>query len=415
MDRPIEKQNIRRRQLRKGLSALLYLGLAALALWAFRNWIKPKAEADKIRIAQVELGSVSNSITANGLIVAAFEEQLNAPIGSEIERIVLNSGAVVEAGDLILELDEEFVSLQLEGLRDQLAVRQNSIALLELEYDRDIQELDYDTEILSLRLAAAEAQLNDSRRLLEIGGATQEDVEAADLAVQITRLERDKLQNELDYRRSSLSGRKRQLELEVGIQEKEVRELASRMSDLAVTAPRPGVITWVNESVGQQVEAGSPLVRIADLSRFRLEGSCSDRYAEQVKLGYEVVVRIGNDRLSGRVASILPEVENNTLRFIVELDEVDHSALRPNLRTELRVISGQHDDVVRVKNGPAFRGGNTQDIFVVEGNQAIRRRIRMGLRNSDFIEITDGLQAGEQIIISDLEPYRELERFTISE
>ena len=415
MDRPIEKRNIRRRQLRKGLRAAAYIGIAVLALWAFRNWIKPKAEADKIRIVQAEVGTVSNSITANGLVVPAFEEQLNAPISTEIEKIVLTSGAVVEAGDLILELDEEFVSLELEGLRDQLAVRQNDIALLELEYDRDIQELDYETEIYSLRLAAAEAQLNDSRRLLEIGGATQEEVEAAELEVQITRLERDKLQNDLDYRRSSLAGRKRKLELEVGIQEKEVRELASRMNDLAVTAPRPGVITWVNESVGQQVETGSPLVRIADLSRFRLEGNCSDRYAEQVKLGYEVIVRIGNERLKGRVSSILPEVENNTLRFIVELDDVGNAALRPNLRTELRIISGQHEDVVRVKNGPAFRGGNTQDIFVVEGDQAVRRRIRMGLRNSDFIEITEGLQPGERIIISDLEPFEELERFTISE
>ncbi|MEO0790721.1 MAG: HlyD family efflux transporter periplasmic adaptor subunit, partial [Bacteroidota bacterium] len=282
MDRPIDKKEVRQRKLRFWVRILATLALIALAVWGFRYLISPKAEASQMRVAVAEIGTVSNSVTASGLVVPAFEEQLNAPIGSEIERIVLRAGTEVQRGDLILELDREFVGLQLDGLRDQLAVRQNNIALLDLEYDRDIQELAYDTEILSLRLAAAEAQLADSRRLLEIGGATQEEVEAAELTVRISQLERDKLQNELDYRRESLDGRKRELQLEVEIQEKEVRQLARRLDELAVLAPRPGVITWVNESVGQRVEAGAPLVRLADLSQYRVEGTCSDRFSEQV-------------------------------------------------------------------------------------------------------------------------------------
>ncbi|MEL6391383.1 MAG: HlyD family efflux transporter periplasmic adaptor subunit [Bacteroidota bacterium] len=415
MDRPIDKKEVRQRKLRFWVRILATLALIALAVWGFRYLISPKAEASQMRVAVAEIGTVSNSVTASGLVVPAFEEQLNAPIGSEIERIVLRAGTEVQRGDLILELDREFVGLQLDGLRDQLAVRQNNIALLDLEYDRDIQELAYDTEILSLRLAAAEAQLADSRRLLEIGGATQEEVEAAELTVRISQLERDKLQNELDYRRESLDGRKRELQLEVEIQEKEVRQLARRLDELAVLAPRPGVITWVNESVGQRVEAGAPLVRLADLSQYRVEGTCSDRFSEQVRLGYAVSMRIQQQEIAGTVSAILPAVENNTIRFIVDLENPSHNLLRPNLRTELRVISAQHEDVVRVKNGPAFRGGTSQDIFVLDGNEAVKRRINLGFRSGDFIEVTSGLEPGERVIISDLERYRDLERFTLND
>ncbi|MEM6396956.1 MAG: HlyD family efflux transporter periplasmic adaptor subunit [Bacteroidota bacterium] len=415
MDRPIEKQEIRKRKTRFWLRLVVVLALIALGVWGFRQLISPKAESSELRFSMAEIGTVANSVTASGLVVPAFEEQLNAPIGSEIEKVLLRPGSRVKKGDLILELDREFVGLQLDGLKDKLAVRQNNIALLELEYDRDIQELAYETEILSLRLAAAEAQLTDTRRLLEIGGATQEEVESAELSVRISQLERDKLQNELDYRRSSLNGRKRELQLEVGIQEKEVRQLSRRLDELAVLAPRPGVITWVNESVGQQVEAGTPLVRLADLSRYRVEGTCSDRFSEQVKVGYPVIMEIQRQDLIGIVTAILPAVENNTLRFIVELEDSSNELLRPNLRGELRVISAQHEGVVRVKNGPVFRGGSSQDIFVVEGQEAVKRRVSIGYRSGDHVEITSGLEAGEQVIISDLERYRELDRFTIND
>ncbi|MTB53654.1 efflux RND transporter periplasmic adaptor subunit [Lewinella sp. W8] len=415
MDRTIDQSTVSKRKRGKALRYLVIVLGAFALVWLGLRALRPSMDEDTLRMATVERGEVLNTINSQATVLPAFEEQLNAPVATEIEKVYLTAGKEVEEGALLMTLDRDYVRLQLEGRRDQLAVRENSVELLKMEYDRDLKELTYDTDIKKLELAAARAQLADARRLLEVGGATAEEVEAADLKVKITELEYSKLENELNYRKSSIAGRKRALELEVGIEEKEVAQLSRRMKETEVRAPRAGVVTWVNENIGQQVQEGAPLARIADLGRFRVEGTCSDRYADQLTIGMPVELRLPRDRIMGTVTAILPEVNDNTLRFRVELDNPSHEALRPNMRAELSAITEKRENVLRVRNGPAFRGGKRQSIFVLNGQEAYRRDVSIGLRNGDFVEIVDGLKAGDRIIISDTEEYETMNRFSLKE
>ncbi len=415
MDRTLDTKDISRRRRRKWLTWVGIAAVAALVIWFGLRYLAPSADEDTLRFATVERGEVINTINATALVLPSFEEQINSPVATTIDEVLLTAGTEVEAGALLMKLDRDYVQLQLEGRRDQLSVKENSIGLLNLEYERDLQELTYNAEIKKLELAAARAQLSDARRLLEIGGATQEEVESAELAVKISELESKKLDNQLAYSRNSLAGRKRALQLEVGMEEKEVSQLSRRMRETEVRAPRAGVVTWVNENIGQQVTEGTALVRIADLGRYKVEGSCSDRYADQLAVGLPVEMRTATSRLTGRVTAILPEVTDNLVRFRVELDDPSHADLRPNLRAELYVITNRKEDVLRVKNGPAFRGGVMQSVFVVNNGEANRRDIGLGMRNGDFVEITSGLNAGERIIISDSEDLERVTAFKLEE
>lgn len=414
MDRKISPKELSRSKWRSYFNYFLLFLLAVAVVFAFRYFLSASAQRSQFRIEAVNRGDIKNTVTATGLVVAAFEEQLNAPVSTTIKKVLLPTGTEVKAGDVILMLDEEYVQLQLNGRRDQLALRRNNVDLLKLEYDRDLKDLEYNSQIKGLQLSSAEAQLADARRLLEIGGATEEDVERAELDVEIIRLERDKLINQLNYSKNSLDGRRRNLELEVGMEEKEVAQLSRKLRETEVRAPRAGVVTWINETIGQQVVEGAPLVRIADLGRFRLEGSCSDRYAGQVSGGLPVDIRVGKQRLPGIITTILPEVENNTLRFLVEFDNPSHPALRPSLRTEFDIVIGEKPNVLRVKNGPVFRGGIRQEVFIVRDNQvAVRQEIGLGMRNGDWIEINSGVAPGDRIIISDTKDYEHLSSFKL--
>ncbi|MFK8054937.1 MAG: efflux RND transporter periplasmic adaptor subunit [Saprospiraceae bacterium] len=405
MDRVIpqnEQRSAKRNKTFKWI--LIALAVAAIAFYGLRA-LRPQSSTSDFRFATVDRGTVKSTINAAGLVVPAFEEQLNAPVATTVQKVLLKSGATVKKGDLIMELDREYVALQVDGRKDQLTLKQNNVDLLKLEYDRDLRDLEIDTEVANLELSSAEAQLKDAERLLKIGGATQEDVERAELAVQMARLSREKLANQLAYRKSSDAGKRRQLQLEVSMEEKEVSQLARKLRETAVRAPRNGVITWVEESIGQLVSEGAPLVRIADLGAFRIEGSCSDRYAGQLEIGMPVEVRLPKGTTRGTISRILPEVTNNTLRFLVQLDNEAFEGLRPNMRTELVVITGESADVLRLRNGPAIRGGKRQQLFVVRGDQAVKVPVTLGQRGGDHVEVTSGLSERERVIIGDMEDY----------
>jgi len=230
------------------------------------------------------------------------------------------------------------------------------------------------------------------------------------LNLKIAKLEKQQLENELNFRKASLSSDNSNLELEVMMQEKSMAELGKKVKKTSVRATRAGVVTWVNENIGRTVNEGEALVRLADLRSFRIEASCSDRYSNIVKEGLPVDVRIGSNDLKGTIVSILPAVENNTISFNVQLENASNEMLRPNMRVEVFIISGRKENILRVANGPAFTGASAQGVYVVKGDQAIRKEITIGLTNMGMVEITGGdVQEGDQIIVSEMEDYDHLE------
>lgn len=415
MDRNIDERQVNRSRRRRWGKILLVIAGLALALWAFRTWLSPSASARDFRIANVERGVLESTIAATGTVSPSFEQQLNAPIATQVQTVHLRSGTQVERGDLILELDKSFIELDVAARRGQLDLRRNSIELLQLELDRDLKELEYDDEIKGLEVEAAEAALADARRLEKIGGATAEEVEQADTRLQILRLEKSKLENELTYRRKSLAGRQREVQLEADIEAQELRELQSKLDLTEVRAPGPGVITWVNENIGEQVPEGNPLVRLADLRSFQIEASCSDRYADRVTVGQPVRIRLNDEIINGQITNILPAVANNTVEFLVALEQPDHPQLRPNMRLEVYVVTDRKADVLQVRQGPVFKGGLRQKLFVVRGNEAELLDVRTGISNGDFIELlTDELKVGDKIIISDTRDYEHTSRLKLN-
>ncbi|MEM8523542.1 MAG: HlyD family efflux transporter periplasmic adaptor subunit [Bacteroidota bacterium] len=409
MDQVIDNSLQRKNRLKQIGRILLIVAVLVAGFFLLRNVLKTTVDTSKFRTAKVELGMMENAITATGLVVPTFEQQVNAAVNSEIKSVYLTSGAEVKQGDLILELDEEFTQLEFESLKDEVELRKNNITKLRLEYDKNLKELDYENQIKTLELSSLQAQLSDKKRLKDIGGATQEEVEQAELTLKIAQLEQKKLKNELEFKKNSITSDRRNLELEMMIQEKKLRELRKKLTQTKVAAPRDGVITYVKEDIGLKITEGDVLVRLANLDAFRVEASCSDRYANIVQVGLPVRVRINRKDLAGRITSILPAIENNAISFITELEDKSNANLRPDMRVEVFIISDRKEQVLKVKSGPAFRGGVQQPVFVVRGEQAFKQTIKVGLTNMDYVEVQGGLEEGDRIIISDMKEYEHLD------
>ena len=414
MDRNISDSEVNKGRALSIIKYVIIIGALFAALWWGQGFLKKSGDRSDFYIVSVERGDIQNTLTATGTVVPSVERQINSPVSTEIKKVVKSTGEFVKKGDLILELDQEFTKLAYNQLADELQLRRNNVDKLKLEYDKNLRDLDYQNQIKSLQLDELSAQVKDQKRLQEVGGATAEEVEQAELQLKVAQLEKKMLENELSYRQSVNVNEKKGLELEYTIQENKLAELRRKLRETNVKAPQEGVITWVNEDIGKKVLEGETLVRLANLDKFRVEASSSDRNTNKISVGMPVKVRINRKDLSGVISTILPAVENNTVKFYIDLDASNDDVLRPNIRAEVFIITDKKDDVLRVKNGPAFKGAKTQYIYVVDGDQATKRRINKGLQNSDYVEILNNLKDGDKIIISDMEDYDHLESFTIT-
>jgi HlyD family secretion protein len=206
----------------------------------------------------------------------------------------------------------------------------------------------------------------------------------------------------------------RESQLQARIEGTNLKVLSQKLRQANILADRAGVLTWVNENVGSAVNEGEMLVKVADLASFRVEGSCSDAYADQLRAGLPVIVRINETDLRGQITQVKPSVQNGTIRFAVSLDDNRHASLRPNQKVEVFVVTNRTAHAVRVANGPAFKGKRKQYVYVMQAdNVAHRREIEIGLTNFDWVEIKRGLQPGDRVILTDLSEYEHLEQLTI--
>ncbi len=414
MDRQISSNEIRKTNARNWLKlGFVVLGLA-IALFYFRTLLSKTADLTDFHIAEIERGDVQNTLTASGIVKPTFEQEVNAPVNTEIKQVLLPKGTIVKRADLIMELDQEYTKLEYEQLKDQLSLKRNAVDKLKLSFDKNLRDLDYQDQIKGLRIQELEAQVKDQEHLLAIGGGTEEELEKVQLELKVAQIEKKMLVNDLQFTQQTNESDKEGLELEYNIQQKRLRELQRKLNETSVKAPIDGVITWITEDIGRTVVSGETLVRIANLSNFHIEASSSDRHAEKVVPGLAVNVKINQKVLTGQIETVLPSVENNTVKFLVALDEPNAEILRPNQKVEVFMITDEKKDVLRIKNGSGFVGARSQDIFVIQDGKAVKQRIQKGLYNADYVEIKPGqFQLGQRLIISDTKAYNHLDQFTL--
>ena len=174
-----------------------------------------------------------------------------------------------------------------------------------------------------------------------------------------------------------------------------------------IPAPNDGIITYLMTELGTQVSAGERVAVVSDLSRFKISADVPEGSSNKVEVGAEVNVRIGNTVIHGNVTNITPQAKSGVVSFMVRLDDPCNSRLRSGLRTDLYVTYGYKDNVTRLPSGTYFKGPGDYELFVMDGdNRLVKRLVKLGDSNRDYVEVVGGLVAGDRVVVNDMERYR---------
>ncbi|UCE24640.1 MAG: HlyD family efflux transporter periplasmic adaptor subunit [Candidatus Zixiibacteriota bacterium] len=409
MDRALPQSVVRNVRLKRaGIIAAVLLVLAGSA-FVLRMVITPTLNRDRFITATAELGSVEATVSASGVIVPEFEEIITSPVKSTVETVLVSSGDSVGAGQTIMCLNKDLLNLTYQQLNDELEIQKNKKAQLGLELQRRQIELQSSYEIKELQTRFIESQTERVKHLFELGSATGEDLDRALLNLDIAKRELEQLDGQIANQEKTLEADLKGLDLQISIQTNRVNEVLRDLELADARAAHDGIVTWVNDNIGSPINPGDVLARVADLSSFRVEARISDIHADKLLVGGAVKVRIGRKDLAGKISSIRPSVEEGVVTFMVALEHKSDRSLRPNLRSDVHVVTSSHDNVVRVENGNFYYGSVDQEVFVVEGDRAHRKIVNIGASNFDYVELQGDIKPGDEVIISDMRDYRHME------
>ena len=413
MDREIEPDYRRRAMWRRAGWTGGSLALIAAVLLLLPGWLRPTLERDRLRTGRVDRGPVEGVIEASGTVIPAFEGVLSSPVEARIRKILKRPGEVVRAGEEILALDTSESRLALERLQDQLAKKINEQLQLRLELEKQLAALRGQIESGRLDAEAAQYRAEQNRKLRTDGLVSEQVLRASEVEAKKAQIELSQLQDSVRGAQRSTEAQLAGLDLDLAILRKELDE-ARRQLDLATTrSDRSGVLTWVVPQEGATVQRGEVIARIADLDSFRVEATVSDVHASRLRPGLPVRVVLDGKPLTGRLSQVYPTIENGAVKFTVDLDQPRHPGLRNNLGVDVLVVTDSRSSALRVPLGPFVTGGVIQKVFVLDGNRAVRRDVRLGVSGYEHFEVLDGLAEGDEVILSDMRDHVHLEQIKI--
>ena len=416
MDRKIQKKTPLTTKAAYAAAAML---LVAFAWWFVDTLMGGRSlsvNSQRIIVSPVTIGSFEDFIPLRGRLIPSSTVYLDAIEGGRVEEILVEDGTVVEAGDLIAVLSN--TNLQLEVLGREAAVTEqlNNMRTIELQLEQNrlshksnLVEINY--QIIRLNRAVAR-----QRDLVSKNLASRSTIE--ELEDELTYF---KNRHEITLESQATDTRMQQQQLdqlrEAGAQLQAGLGFAKKnLDDLNVRAPLPGKLSGFNIEIGQSIARGGRLGQIDDPDGYKLNANIDEYYLGRVDLQQTAIAEHRGTDIDLQISKIYPQV--NAGQFEVDMILADEpTGLRRGQTMQVRLTLGDNSDAILIPNGSFYQdtGGNWLFVVSADGSEAVKRSVRLGRRNTEFIEVLDGLEPGEKVITSPYTSYTDMDRLVIDD
>lgn len=366
-----------------------------------------------LNLSAVDKGVIEVSVSASGKVVPAFEEIINSPINSRIVEVYRKGGDSVDVGTPILKLDLQSAETDYKKQQDEVQMKRLQLEQQRVINHNKLSEMEMNLKVSRMELDRKAVELRNERYLDSLGAGTTDKVRQVELDynVSVLKLKEDeqKYTNEQTLGAADFKVK----ELELNIFSKSLAETKRTLDDAQIRSPRKAILTYVNNEIGAQIGQGSKVAIVSDLSHFKIEGEIADTYGDRIAAGSKAVVKIGSDKLEGIVSDVTPLSKNGVISFSVKLTEDNHKRLRSGLKTDVYVMNAVKDDVLRIANSSYYVGKGEYELFVVNGDQLLKRKVQLGDSNFEYVEVVSGLQEGDEVVVSDMTAYKDKNKLKI--
>jgi len=375
----------------------------------------PSVDRATVWIDTVKRGPMLRQVRGSGTLVPEEIRWIPSTTAGRVETILLRPGAQVKPDTVIVELSNP--ELQQSVKESQLAYQSAQAAFVNRQAELQSALLSQQSDVASIQAAYTKAKLN-----LEAQEKLYKDQLVSELQLKQSRSDAEELENRLKIAQDRLKiqheGTKSQLapqEADVD-QKRAAYELRVRqLEDLKVKAGMTGVLQEVPVERGAQLNAGANVARVADPTTLKAELRIAETQTKDIRVGQYAEVDTRNGVVKGKVLRMDPKSTGGTVGVDVSLEGELPSGARPDLSVDGTIQLEKLDNVIYMGR-PAFGQENsTVGLFKLTADgEAIRTNVKLGRTSVDKVEIIEGLQPGDQVILSDMSAQDSFDRIRIA-
>ena len=389
---------------------LIYGGVAVVALIAITIGLArlkpaaPTVDRNTVWIGDVKRGQMLRNVRGLGTLVPEDITWIAARTQGRVEKIILRPGAQVQPDSVIMLLTNPDVVRAAADADSQLKAAEAELANLKVQLESGVLAAESTA-------ASAKAEFETAKLRAEVNEQLFKDglVSALDLRLSKVTADQAETRNEIEQKRYAFT--KDSTAPQLAVKAAEVDRLSSQaklrheeLDALTVRAGMVGVLQLLPVEVGAQIQPGGNLARVADPQKLKAEVRVAETQAKDILIGQSASIDTRNGIVAGKVSRIDPSVQNGTVTVDVTFTDPLPKGARPDLSVDGTIELERLDDVIYVGR-PAFGQENsTVSIFKLDpsGSYAVRTPVQFGRSSVNTIEVIQGLQPGDRVILSDM-------------
>jgi len=405
MDRPIKKKIFSTQRI------VLALGIVAFLVFAVNTLLNGSqsslnVQREKITISKVERGVFDEFIVVTGVVQPLKTYQLDAIEGGYVAQKLIDGGATVKKGDLILKLENQRLMLDFVNRETEMYDLINNLENTRLRLRQDKFSLRKTLSELDFQIQQAKADHDRNTKLYADRVISQQEWERSKNTFERLTGQREiEIENQKFQEENSITQIK-QLEGTLDRTKLNLSMMKENLANLAVKAPVSGLLSRVDVEIGASITAGQNIGQIDDLNGFKMRVEVDEHYISRIFPGLEGSFEFSGQVVKLVVTKVYPEVRNG--RFDVDMAfEKIPEGIRRGQSVPVRLQLGKPADATLLATGGFFSdtGGNWVYVLQENGTKATKRNISLGRKNPQFFEVLSGLEPGESVITSSYENF----------
>ena len=366
-----------------------------------------RVDKDTVTISSAVKGEFNDYIRISGRVQPMTTIQLSPQEGGIVEKILIEEGSPVKAGDAILVLTNDNLDMQILNSEAELAEKENiqrntQISMEQQKLNVRQNVLEYGIQVERLRRAYEQQKVLYEEKLI----AREEYLKAEEdyrLAKQKYDLVCERAVQDSLYRSTQINRMEESLESML----LNMQMIRKRKSNLIVKAPIDGELGLLDVVLGQSIAAGTKIGQINSVGTYKVEAQIDEHYIDRVIAGLEATFERQGETYSTVIRKVYPEVRDGKFKADFKFDGEQPENIRSGQTYYLNLQLGQPEEAVIIPRGTFYQKTGGKWIYVVnkDGNKAVKREIRIGRQNPQYYEVLEGLEPGEKVITSGYDTY----------
>jgi HlyD family secretion protein len=384
------------------LAVVLWFAVPAVTRWANATVSVPR---DRLRIAEVVRGDLVRDVSVEGRVVAAVSPTLYATAPGTIT-LKVEAGASVEESEVLAEIYSPELESQLHESEATLEEQSMQLERQRIESKQDTLEKRKEADLANVALVAANREMRRAEDAHQRGVIPEIDYEKAKDELQNAELAEKHASADADLFDERLRFELKAAEIARDRQKLRVAELQRQVDQLSIRSPVSGIVGDLLVDQRAAVTRDTPVMAVVDLSRFEIDAQIPESYADDLAIGMPAEIRLGDRVFDGQLVAVSPEIVSNQVRGRIRFVGDAPDNLRQNQRLTTRILLEDRPDVLKLQRGQFLESGGGRVAYVLrDDDTAVRRGIETGARSLGAVEILNGLEEGDRVIISGIDQF----------